>query len=220
MRPCSEVTWLFPWILFPYFFPVLFPRIVFPYFSPYCFPYFTVLFFRIFSRFLYLFPVIIFPLWVWLLLWGIWLLLLLLLSHTPEQQQQPYPRRENKYEIKIKKYGKTNYEKKVRENYEKKNGKTKSGRQVREKNKGKKSTGERLREKFTWPPDRASSGDFRLSMRTASVPVAPHCPPSNTNLSVPIYYCSWRNNLNQVVDAGLCKGVYNLIEIILNEPNK
>jgi hypothetical protein len=36
---------------------------------------------------------------------------------------------------------------------------------------------------------------------------------------------SWRNNLNQVVhnvpcNSGLHKGVYNLIEVISNEPNK
>jgi hypothetical protein len=31
---------------------------------------------------------------------------------------------------------------------------------------------------------------------------------------------SWRNNLNQVVHTELRKGVYSLIEVISNEPNK
>ena len=31
---------------------------------------------------------------------------------------------------------------------------------------------------------------------------------------------SWRNNLNEVVHTVLRKGVYNLIEVISNKPNK
>ena len=39
----------------------------------------------------------------------------------------------------------------------------------------------------------------------------------------PFVFGSWRNNLNQVVHTvypALRKGVYNLIEIISNEPKK
>ena len=192
-RICFPV--LFPRIVFrisPYFFPVFFPRIFVPYF------------FYIFFQYLFS-----------LCEYGC--CCCYCCCHISQSSSSSHAYRgnistENRYKKNTgKQFTGKNYGKNTKKNTKKKGPEEKYG--------GKKY-GKKERGKGHVTSGQGLFGHFWSSMRTVSLPVAPHCSPSNTNLSVPIYYCSWRNNLNQVVDAGIRKGVYNLIEIISNEPNR